>query len=222
MKDWALVTGAALRVGRECALTLGKAGFNLFLHYRHSKEAVEELSFELQRLGCQSCCLARDFQEPAEVDSLLRALEAYPIKVVVNNAAVFIPDSPWEQDERVLQRQLQINYHAPLKIMQWVEKTQKDVTVINFLDGRLESSLGQFYSYGLSKTMAQWATRSFAAQTKSNRYYGVAPKALLPPVVSEQPPTAEKDYHFTGTAVLEPILKEIVEGQLPNGTIITV
>ena len=86
----------------------------------------------------------------------------------------------------------------------------------------METPKGKFSGYYLSKRLAAEATACFAAVSERNRYYGIAPKALLPPVIAERSPDSRKKWRFTGTDVLKPVFDEILAGHLPSGTVFTV
>lgn len=222
MEKWALVTGSAVRAGRECALHLAECGYDLILHYFRSQEAVRDLETTVRSLGRQTRTVACDFAETGAADRLWRAAAVPGLRVIVNNAAVFVPDLPSDPETEARIRQIRINYEVPYEMMRRTEKYLSGCTVINFLDGRLESFAGPFYSYGLSKQMAAWATAGFAAVSEKNRYYAIAPKALLPPVIDGRQPDPGRVYRTTGTAVLKPVLDIILSGTEPGGTVFTV
>lgn len=222
MEKWALVTGAAVRVGRECALHLARCGYNLFLHYRNSQIEAAALANEIRSLGAAARCFRCDLEQPNAVTKLWNAAADLPLTVAVNNAALFIPDSPLSPDAVTARRLLAVNYEAPLELMRRVENNLNGATVINFLDGRLEYSQKRFYSYGLSKRMLEWATVGFAAASEKNRYFGIAATALLPPVIDGAVPDVEKSYRFSGCEVLAPILDRILSGETETGTVFTV
>lgn len=222
MESWALVTGSAVRVGRECALHLAECGYHLILHYFRSEQAVHELASAVHRLGRQTRTVACDFAEVGAAERLWRLAAVPGLRVIVNNAAVFVPDSPVDAGTESRDRQIRINYEVPYEIMRQAENCLRGCTVINFLDGRLEASAGKFFSYGLSKRMIEWATVCFAAFSAKNRYYGIAPKALLPPVIDGRQADSGQVYRTTGTAVLKPVLDTILAGMEPNGAVFTV
>lgn len=222
MEKWALVTGAAVRVGRECALHLAGRGYGLILHYFRSHESVHELESLLREQGTPTRTVACDFAQADAVDRLWTAAAVPGLRVIVNNAAVFVPDTPADVPGEAARCQIRINYEVPHEIMSRVERERSGCTVINFLDGRLERSAAQFYTYGLSKRMIAWATAAFAAATRENRYYGIAPKALLPPVIDGREPDPTRRYRVTGTAVLKPVLDTVLAGTAENGTVFTV
>ena len=56
----ALVTGAAVRLGRAIALDLAKCGWRIGVHYQTSSAEAESLVEEIERLGSQAVPLRRN------------------------------------------------------------------------------------------------------------------------------------------------------------------
>ena len=219
MEKWAAVTGAAVRTGRACALYLAECGYHLILHCRRSTAELQTLAAALNAKGLQTRTVAADFSQDDGVDRFWNAANVPGLKVIVNNAAVYYPDTT---DTALFRRQLKINYETVYEIMCRTEAERSGCTVVNFLDGRLETPKGKFSGYCLSKRLAAEATVCFASASGRNRYYGIAPKALLPPVIAERSPDSRKKWRFTGTDVLKPVFDEILAGHSPSGTVFTV
>lgn len=87
----AVVTGGARRLGREIALTLARAGFDVAITYRTSKDEAEETARAICALGVRSAAHAMDVRDEASVYGAVAAIaeEFGRIDVLVNNAAVF-------------------------------------------------------------------------------------------------------------------------------------
>ena len=87
----ALVTGAAKRLGRAIALSLAHEGVGVVLHYRSSREAVEEVAGAVRALGVKAWVLKADFAQAGEAESLVdRAIDAAgPLDFLINNASMF-------------------------------------------------------------------------------------------------------------------------------------
>src|SRR2546429_9207443 len=86
---WALVTGAAKRVGRSIALALAERGANVVVHYHTSTAAAAETVGALEALGVQAFALGGDLSRSTEVERLAGEAEARPggLAVLVNSAA---------------------------------------------------------------------------------------------------------------------------------------
>jgi pteridine reductase len=94
----ALVTGAAVRVGRAIAVELARSGFDLALHYRSRASEIEETAQECRALGAEVGCVAADLATPEGCAGVVGAVRARwdALHLFVNNASVFYP-VPFEQ-----------------------------------------------------------------------------------------------------------------------------
>jgi len=84
----ALISGAAVGIGRACALALGKAGATLGLHYYSSAQAAETLLAELSALGIKAVLLQADLSNEAQANAVVDKLlaETGRLDILVNNS----------------------------------------------------------------------------------------------------------------------------------------
>src|SRR5260221_4080261 len=90
----ALITGAAKRVGAQIARTLHAAGYDLALHYRHSRAEMDALCAELEIARAGSTCTIAG--ELADIDRLPKIVEQCVgrfgrLDALVNNASPCYP-----------------------------------------------------------------------------------------------------------------------------------
>ena len=69
----ALVTGAGRRLGREIALTLAQAGWDIGVHYSTSRTEALQTVADIQALGRRAVALPARLEEETEVLALLPA-----------------------------------------------------------------------------------------------------------------------------------------------------
>ena len=111
----ALVTGAGRRIGREIALTLGRAGAAVVVNYQHSKAEAQATAQEIQALGVRSVALHADISRPAQVRRMFHSVEEKfgRLDLLVNNAGVFFP-ARWDRlTEGDWDRILGVNLKGP-------------------------------------------------------------------------------------------------------------
>ncbi len=111
----ALVTGAALRIGRAIALALAEAGAHVVVNYNRSKKPAMETTREIQSLGVDSVALRADVSKPREVEAMFRAIKRRfrRCDILVNNAGIFYP-ARWDRlTERDWDRILGTNLKGP-------------------------------------------------------------------------------------------------------------
>jgi 3-oxoacyl-[acyl-carrier protein] reductase len=83
----AVVTGASSGIGRAIALELARAGADVLVHARRSREAAEETAAQIRELGREAHVLLCDLREPAEHERLVDEAWAWrPIDIWVNSA----------------------------------------------------------------------------------------------------------------------------------------
>ena len=86
----ALVTGGSRGIGRAIALAFARAGADVVVHARTSREEVEAVAAEAHALGVRALSGLADVRDAAAVDQLVAVARAQlgPIDVLVNCAAV--------------------------------------------------------------------------------------------------------------------------------------
>lgn len=88
----ALVTGAAVGIGRGIALGLAGAGFDVAVHYRSSRAEAEAVRAEAEQLGVSAVALQADLRDrPAATELVREAHEALGgLAVLVNNVGNYV------------------------------------------------------------------------------------------------------------------------------------
>lgn len=188
---WALVTGAAQRLGREIALALARQGWHVAVHYHRSADAARRTVAELQALGVRALAVAQALDEPGAADRLLAGVRAATGAVphcVVNNASTFEPDAGTDVTEDLLLRQLRVNTVVPVLLGRalWAAlgdaaDTAHDAaagahSVIHVLDQKVHNLNPDYFSYTISK-LALERTVALQAQALAPRVRvcGVSP-----------------------------------------------
>ena len=108
----ALVTGGGAGLGKACALTLGKRGARVAVHYMKSKEGAEAVVAELKAAGADAEAFQADLTKSSEVKSLVDAVTARfgSIDILVNNAGDLIARQPLlEMSEEFFRSVMDVN-----------------------------------------------------------------------------------------------------------------
>lgn len=186
-----LVTGAALRLGREIALTLAAAGWQVAVHYRHSAQDALKTVADCDRLTGGSAAFDADLSNEAAVRSLLPRVIAHfgRIDAVVNSASTFEHDSAATFGFAALDKHLHSNAAAPILLAQALHahvvsrsapEHAGQCAVVNLLDQKLWNQNPDFLSYTLSKAALEAAGTMLAmALAPQVRVVGVAPGLTL-------------------------------------------
>ena len=181
-----LVTGAARRLGREIALALAAAGWQVAVHYRGSAEDAMETAAECRRLSGASATFDADLQSEDAVRALLPRVVAHfgQVDAVVNNASLFEHDNAESFGFKALEQHLRTNTGAPILLAQALHThlTARggQGAVVNLLDQKLWNQNPDFMSYTLSKAALEAANTVLAlALAPAVRVVGVAPGLTL-------------------------------------------
>ena len=175
-----LVTGAAKRLGRDIALGMAQAGWDVVVHYRHSAADAEETARLIRSLGRKAITAEADLADQDETDRLFDAATRMPgLCCVVNNASRFEYDDPDGFEYATLEAHARPNLSAPIRLARllhdWLGESGRGV-VVNLLDQKLDHLNPDFFSYTLSKVGLLGATRMMAmAMAPRLRVVGVSP-----------------------------------------------
>jgi pteridine reductase len=183
----ALVTGAAIRVGRETATELARAGADLVIHYRTSAAEAEQLAEAIRAMGRRVATVQADFAKPADAcDRLLRAIDeafAGRCDILVNNASAYVAGTPATLAADQWANLIAINVTAPTILAERIGKRMVDAgggTIVNMLDLQARRPwprhLGGGMAAGAMWTATIGLARKFAPTVRVN---GVAPGAVL-------------------------------------------
>ena len=184
---WALVTGAAKRVGRVIALELADRGANLIVHYHTSAAAAEGTVREIEARGVKAFALGADLGQPAEVERLAREAEARSggVSVLVNSAANYLR-VPFDQlTGAVWDASLDVNLKAPF-LLSWhlgrAMRARGGGRIVNLADWAGERPYNDYLPYCISKAGIVCLTKALAkALAPEVQVNAVAPGPVLPP-----------------------------------------
>lgn len=181
----ALVTGAARRLGREVALGLARAGWDVAVHYGRSGDEARATVDEIRALGRRAVAVQAALEDESATNAMFDAARAAlgPIGCLVNNASRFDFDRPEAFDYRALDAHLRPNLAAPLLLARRLHDALAPGecgVVVNLLDQKLDNLNPDFFSYTLTKAALVAATRMMAmAFAPKVRVVGVSPGITL-------------------------------------------
>jgi NAD(P)-dependent dehydrogenase (short-subunit alcohol dehydrogenase family) len=182
----ALVTGAAVRIGRALALDLADQGWSVAVHYKSSAQAAADLVAEIAARGGTATALAADLAEEQQSADLVGRVTAAlgPPGLLVNNASTFEPDLLETASRESWDRHMEPNLRAPFLLCQNFAAALPAAAgglIINILDERVLQPPGDYVSYSLSKAGLWALTQSLAvALAPRIRVNGIGPGYTLP------------------------------------------
>ncbi len=186
-KGAALVTGAARRIGLTIAYRLAEAGWDVALHSSAgSKPKAESEARRLRETtGASTCVVVCDLADADACHDLIGAAvaELGPLRLLVNNAALFEADAADALDLSLWERHFAVNLRAPVLLSSmFAAQAGVDGVIINLVDQRVLRATPQYFSYTLAKSALWTATRTMAQAfaERGVRVNAVGPGPVLP------------------------------------------
>ncbi len=234
----AIVTGAAIRLGKAIALALAEDGFQVGVHYGSSEEAAHETISEIERLGVTAIPLHADLTSPvAAAESIFhRATSEFGrVDLLVNCAAIFESGGLLATSADLWDRHFDINLKAPAFLSrefarQFSNRDSSDTCgqIIHLVDRRVFRADLTHFAYNLTKAALAEMTKILAQELAPGiRVNAIAPGAILPP------PDESEDYlkkvsngiplkRSGGPEDVVQAVRYLVEAEFVTGEILTV
>jgi len=185
MNQAILITAAGKRIGKCLAETLAQEGYYIYLHYHTGQAAAEETLKTIEDKGGAGALLPCDLKDYQAVEKLLSKCDKpeYPLRHVINNAALFEDDRIFDFTEDSLASHQNVNLRAPLQLARALYNlipAGARGSVINIIDSKVFALNPDFHSYSLSKYALLGATEMLAqALSPKVRVNGIAPGLTL-------------------------------------------
>lgn len=184
---FALVTGAAKRVGRVVALELARRGAHVVVHYHTSAAQAADTVRELEGLGVRAFALHAELGRSDDVRRLAREAEARTggIALLVNCASNYLPAKFDALTEEIWDASLDVNLKAPF-LLSWelgrAMRGRGEGCIVNVADWAAERPYRDYLPYCVSKAGVIALTKSLAKElAPAVRVNAVAPGPVLPP-----------------------------------------
>ena len=180
----ALVTGGGVRVGREIVTALGRAGYDVAVHFHSSASAAAETVAKVQTAGGRAASFRADLRDPAQIDAMVEEAAAFlgRLDLLVCSAATFRREPPDGLSATEWDDVFDLNARAPyLCVRASLPYLGADASIVNVADvAGLESWPG-YVTYAASKAALISLTRGLASALAPNvRVNAVAPGPVLP------------------------------------------
>ena len=178
---FALVTGAARRIGACIAETLHQRGCDVFLHYHNSDVEVKQLADRLNALRPASATVVQaDLGVTEDIERLAEHVRARAgqLYLLVNNASKFFPTAVGSTTMTQWDELMDSNLRGPYFLTQALlpELTIAGGSVINLLDVHASRPMHQHAVYCMAKAGLQMMTLALAKDLGPQiRVNGIAP-----------------------------------------------
>lgn len=191
MRPRAVVTGAAIRVGRAVAIELAKDGFDLALHYRSRGADAEQTAETCREAGARVTLHQADLAD-AEATAAMAAdvlADAPHVELLVNNASSFERIAFAETTNADWDRALAVNARAPFQLVRdllpGLQRGRPATVgapdgqhglVVQLCDIGAEHPVRGYAAYSMSKAAAVMLVKAVAVELAPDvRAVGVSP-----------------------------------------------
>lgn len=180
---YALVTGAARRIGACIAEALHQRGCNVFLHYHRSGDAVSRLAEKLNAQRTDSATIVQaDLGADDDIEHLAAHVRAHTeqLDLLVNNASRFFPTGVGSTTPSQWDELMGSNLRGAYFLTQALLPALAGGSVVNLLDVHASRPMRGHAVYCMAKAGLQMMTLALAKDLGPQiRVNGVAPGAIL-------------------------------------------
>lgn len=179
----ALITGAAKGIGRQIALELAKAGYNIVVNYRSDRLAADEVCRQAEAWGAKALPIYADISVVEDIRKMYReVIGAFDhLDVVVNNAGISSEVYFLEATEEMFDRMTAIDwkglyFSSQIAALHMVEKGIRGV-IVNVSSNQVDGCWPRATIYGPTKAAVSKFTKNAAMELsqKGIRMVAVAP-----------------------------------------------
>ena len=183
----ALITGGAIRIGKDICKKLHENGYNIICHYNKSENEAKDLQSELNKLREDSCKIFRlDLNNYEQVEELVNKIsnDYSSLDILVNNASSFFKTDIENYNESDWNDLMNSNLRGPFLLSRHCKKmlTASKGLIINISDAMVNRGMKNYVIYSMAKAglenLTKTLAREFAPEVRVN---AVAPGAILLP-----------------------------------------
>ncbi|MCC6921199.1 MAG: SDR family oxidoreductase [Alphaproteobacteria bacterium] len=184
-RGFAVVTGAARRLGAAFAEALAEDGWFVRLHHNTSRREAEETAARIVARGGRCDLAQAELTAPEGARAIFESRgEPGFASLLVNSASLFEFDSPADATPHRLERMYAVNAVAPVLLTQALAAQLPDDAkglAVNLLDQKLAQLNPDFFAYTMSKAALHAATTMMAQSLAPRvRVNAISPGITLP------------------------------------------
>ena len=192
----ALVTGASRGIGKEIALSLGRAGARVAVSYRTNKLDAQKVVNELRSHGGEALAVPTDITDPARVKEMIDGLVRHfgRLDILVNNVGDFhwkpVIDSTVEEWHEILNSNLSSVFYTSKAALPTMRR-QRWGRMINLGAVGAERAFGQakISAFSAAKSGLVAFSRSLALEEAKN---GITVNVVNPAIIDDKELTREE------------------------------
>ena len=179
-KKTVLITGGAVRIGREISRYFAQNSYDVVIHCNSSIREAEKLSEELADNYSGNFKVL--YGNLLDDEFINKIFDRRKIDILINNASFYNNYSLENESLDNAKKQFELNFWVPYKLMLQFKEKFKNGSIINILDTAIYKNDLNSGCYLLSKKSLYELTKLAALQWAPDiRINGVAPGFVIPP-----------------------------------------
>lgn len=183
----ALITGGAIRVGRQLALSLAKAGADIVINHWKTPEEAQKTKADIEKLGRRCLSVEADMKSVNDMKILIQEIEKEydRLDIVVHNAGNFNRQSFEDITEEIFYSSIDTIVKGPLFLSQSAVKLMmknKSGKFIAIIGNSYIENLPDYIVHGIAKTgLAKLMQGLALAYSPYIQCYAICPDNILDP-----------------------------------------
>ena len=155
-----LITGSGSGLGKHLAMQFSKKGHDIILHGRN-EENLLQVQEDIKKVGVTSKYIVADLCVEDELILLCEKAKKENIKILINNAGITCPNLEFKKISfEIIENMIKVNMIAPIKIINFLNPTLKNVININSMVGMEAKKNRTLYA------ASKWGLRGFSDSLK--------------------------------------------------------
>ena len=152
----ALITGGAIRIGKDICKKLHENGYNIICHYNKSENEAKDLKSELNKLREGSCEIfsldLNDFEQVKELTSKI-SNNSNSLDLLVNNASSFFKTDVENHNDSDWDDLINSNLRGPFLLSRHCKRmlSESKGLIINISDAMVNRGMKNYVIYSMAK-----------------------------------------------------------------------
>ena len=183
----ALITGGAIRIGRDICKKFHENGYDIVCHFNKSETAANELKSELNEIRADSCeTICFDLNDHNDLENFVIEIKKKfnNLNVLINNASSFFKTDFLSHKDSDWKDLINSNLRGPFLLSKYFSEmlSKNNGSIINISDAMVNRGMKDYVIYSMAKAGLENLTKTLARELAPTiRVNAVAPGAILLP-----------------------------------------
>lgn len=198
MNKVALVTGSAKGIGAAIILELASLGYDCVINYQQSEKEAYLLNEEIQKYHVRTLVIKCDVSNEEEVNQMFALIEKHlgGVDILVNNAAVDLPNLFNRKDVKDFQKTLDVNLIGPFLTAKRAKEHMMQAKWGRIINISSTNGINTYYPMGLEYDASKAALNSLTHNLAIEFAPYVTVNAIAPGLIGTENEIKDYDEEF--------------------------